>query len=74
MMNHQGARMRQILMEHEGAVEYAQVQCIGDDFTCSCTERVDDSASKTDEQITQELTARGWSVMPTLCPDHQERS
>lgn len=73
-MNHQGARMLQILIEHDAGPQYALVQCIGDDFTCPHTARVEDSASKTDEQITRELTERGWSVKPTFCPDHQERS
>lgn len=73
-MNHMPPRLGAILAEHDQrGPEYAVVECIGDDFTCTATERVEGSAGKSDAEITAILAERGWSVGPTLCPTHAEQ-
>lgn len=65
-------RLAAIIADHDKGLEYALVQCIGVDFTCPETAHVEHSAQLTDGQITEVLATRGWSVGPTLCPNHQE--
>lgn len=73
-MNHMPPRLGAILAEHDRrGPEYAVVECIGDDFRCTATERVEDSAGKSDAEIIVILAERGWSVGPTLCPAHAEK-
>jgi hypothetical protein len=74
--NHMPPALGAILADHDHdhGPEYALVKCIGDDFTCSARERVEGSAHMTDEEITAVLAGRGWSVGPTLCPQHRSGS
>lgn len=67
-------RLAAIMADHDRGPEYALVQCIGADFTCPSTERVEASAGKTDVEIVAILAERDWSVGPTLCPAHREAS
>lgn len=71
MSNTQGTRLAAVMADHDKGPEYALVECIGDDFSCTAKQRIEDSWGKSDEQITGELAALGWSVSPTLCPEHQ---
>lgn len=64
------SQLRTTMADHDRGPEYALVQCIGDAFTCEKTKKVDNRKHLTDEQITVQLEGRGWSVSPTLCPDH----
>lgn len=50
--------------------QYVSIECIGQDFTCPASERVDASVGTTDAQIFAGPVARGWSLRPTLCPKH----
>lgn len=67
----QGQRLSAIMADHDRGDEYAIVECIGDDFSCPETERVEGTLLLTTEQIVSILSERGWSVSPTLCPKHQ---
>lgn len=71
MSNTQGRQLAAIMAEHDKGPEHALVQCIGEGFACTAQQRIEGSYGKTDEQITEELARLGWSVSPTLCPDHQ---
>lgn len=70
-MNHMPPHLGAILADHDRGPEYALVECIGENFTCTATERVETSARMTDAEITAVLAERGWSVGPTLCPEHR---
>lgn len=59
-----------IMADHDRGPQYALVQCIGDDFTCTAESRVEQSALLSDADIVAILAERGWSVSPTLCPAH----
>ncbi len=65
------ASLGAIMADHDRGPEYALVECIGDDFTCTATERVEGSAWLPDSVIVEILEDRGWSVGPTLCPAHR---
>lgn len=69
--NHMPPMLGAILADHDQGPEYTLVECVGDDFACTTSERVEGSAGMTDAEITTVLTERGWSVGPTLCPDHR---
>lgn len=64
-----GDAFRAIMADHDRGPEYAVVECIEPD--CLARERVDNTERLSDAQITELLTVRGWSVKPTLCPEHQ---
>ena len=71
--NHMPPALGAILTEHDRGPEYALVECIAGDVSCSAKERVENSARMTDEEITAVLAGRGWSVGPTLCPAHRNQ-
>lgn len=71
MSNHMPPALGAILYDHDRGPEYALVECVGDGFACTATERVEQSNLMTDEQIIAVLADRGWSVNPTLCPAHR---
>lgn len=64
-----GKALGAIMADHDRGPEYAVVQCI--EPGCEASERVDDTRSMTDQQIVDVLAETGWSVKPTLCPEHQ---
>jgi len=72
MTNIQGARLAAVMADHDKGPEYVLVECIGDGFACTAKQRIEGSYGKSDAQITDELFVMGWSVSPTLCPDHQK--
>ena len=63
--------MSAILADHDRGAQYALVECIGEGFTCTAEERVENSSRMTDAETIAVLTERGWSVSPTLCPAHR---
>lgn len=65
-----GSRLSAIMADHDRGPEYAQVQCVADDFTCKQTEKITDSKHLSEDEITARLKGLGWSVSPTLCPSH----
>ena len=66
-MNHLPPALGGILASHDPGPEYAVVACIN----CPAVARIDDSARLSDAQIIATLSGMGWSVRPTLCPDHR---
>lgn len=70
MDNHLPPHLGAILLDHDRGPEYALMECIADSFSCPNTQRVEQSAQLTDGEITEILAERGWSVGPTLCPEH----
>lgn len=63
------SRLAAIMADHDRGPEYAMVKCT----TCGETERIERSATLTDEELAQQFESMGWSVLPTLCPAHRER-
>lgn len=70
MMPQRNARqVRAILADHGGASnEYAYAACF--DASCSNSARIDVSSGKTDAELKQGFETLGWSIKPTLCPEH----
>lgn len=66
----QGPALSAIMADHDKGPEYALVQCVGDDLSCTATARVENSARMSTAQIVAVLAQRGWTVKPTLCPAH----
>ncbi len=69
MRQRNARQVRAILTDHGGASsEYAHVMCV--DASCSNSARIDDSGVKADAELKHEFEALGWSIKPTLCPEH----
>lgn len=60
----------ELLVPVEPGPEYALLECIADDFTCPNTAKILDSVDKSDAELTAQFNQLGWSIKPTLCPDH----
>jgi hypothetical protein len=65
-----GSRMAAVMADHDKGPEYALVQCIGDAFTCKQVAQIPDSKHLAKDEITSRFNELGWSVTPTLCPQH----
>lgn len=70
MSKTQGPALGAVMADHDKGPEYALVACIGDNLSCTATARVENSVRLSTTQITVVLAERGWSVRPTLCPQH----
>ncbi len=66
----QDPRLAAVMADHDRGPEYAVVECVGEDFACTATARLEQSAGKTDAELGEVFAALGWSVKPTLCPEH----
>lgn len=70
MSKTQGSALNVVMADHDKGPEYALVACIGNNLTCTATSRVEDTARLSTAQIIAVLAERGWTVRPTLCPQH----
>ncbi len=65
-----GKAMAAIMADHDQGEEYALVECIA--RGCNARRRIAGSAALTDRQIIELLAEGGWTIKPTLCPDHAQ--
>ena len=70
-MNHrtpQGQHLRAVMVDHDRGPEYALVECIAPG--CTQIHRIENSQPLSTNQLTELITGLGWSIQPTLCPEH----
>lgn len=73
-MSTQGPGLTAIMAGHDRGPEYALVQCTGENLTCSREQRVERSADQSEADLAARFNELGWSIRPTLCPEHNTES
>lgn len=61
-----------IMADHDKGREYAFLECVGENFSCPATIRIESTDAVTDAELIARFAELGWSVNPTLCPQHRE--
>ena len=64
--NSTGRRLAAVMADHDRGPEFAVVACT----RCSSTARIEDTRATSNAELRQAFEDLGWSVLPTLCPEH----